>query len=135
MIRFFSETEFDLQDQDYYRDWINACVDKEKGEIKAVNVIFCDDDYLLEINKNHLDHDYYTDIITFDYSEGDQLFGDIFISVERVADNAHDFNSIFDKELSRVMIHGFLHMLGYKDKTKEESALMRCKENECLGLQ
>ena len=134
MINFFSETEFILQDQDFYRDWICACVDKEQAKVGYVNVIFCDDEYLLEINKNHLDHDYFTDIITFDYSDESQLNGDLFISVERVADNAFDFSTTFDNELARVIIHGFLHLLGYGDKTEEDLVTMRSKEDECIAF-
>lgn len=132
MINFFTETDFELQDQEYYRDWINACMDREKKKVGNVNVIFCNDDYLLEINQNHLDHDYYTDIITFDYSGENQLNGDIFISIDRVADNSYDYKTTFDSELNRVIIHGFLHMCGYGDKTETEEKTMRAKEDECL---
>ena len=134
MINFFTETEFELQDQDYFRDWIHACMDREKRKIGNVNVIFCDDEYLLEINQQHLNHDYYTDIITFDYSNEVQLNGDIFISIDRVADNAFEYSSTFTEELSRVIIHGFLHMVGYGDKTAEAEKIMRQKEDECLEM-
>lgn len=135
MINFYSETDFKLPDQDFYRDWINACMDKEGGKLNEINYIFCDDEYLLKINQEHLEHDTYTDIITFDYSDANQLAGDIFISVDRVADNAHQYDNSFDLELSRVMIHGLLHMLGYTDKTESEKGKMREKEDECLSLQ
>ena len=134
MINFFTETEFELQDQDFYRDWIHACVDKEQAKIGDVNVIFCNDEYLLEINKNHLDHDYFTDIISFDYSDDHQLNGDIFISIERVADHAFDFSTTFDRELARVLIHGFLHLLGYNDKSEEDQENMTSKEDECIDF-
>lgn len=134
MIDFFSETDFELQEPDFYKDWINLCVEQENGKIETVNVIFCDDEYLLEINKTHLNHDYYTDIITFDYSEGKTISGDIFISIDRVADNAFDFKAGFNNELARVIIHGFLHLLGYKDKTDEDQEVMTQKENDCLLL-
>lgn len=134
MVNFFTETDFELQHQDFYRDWINACMDRENRKTGNVNIIFCDDEYLLEINRQHLDHDYYTDIITFDYSDDAQLNGDIFISVDRVSDNAYDFETTFDEEISRVIIHGFLHMCGYGDKTESEEKLMREKENDCLSL-
>lgn len=134
MINFFSETEFDLQDQEYYRDWIYACVDKEGAKVGNVNVIFCSDEYLLEINKNHLDHDYFTDIITFDYSDDEQLVGDLFISVDRIADHAFEFKTTFDRELARVLIHGFLHLLQYNDKTDSEQKIMRKKEDDCLNF-
>lgn len=134
MIHFFSETAFELQDQDFYRDWMHACMDKENRKIGHVNIIFCDDEYLLKINQQHLQHDFYTDIITFDYAEEEIINGDIFISVERVADNAFDFESGFDNELARVMIHGFLHIAGYQDKTEQEQKIMRNKEESCLEL-
>lgn len=135
MLHFFSETDdFTLDTPQIYADWLNACVEKENYKIDEINFIFCDDEYLLEINKKHLNHDYYTDIITFDYSNDDNLSGDIFISIERVADNAFEFNSSFEIELCRVMIHGLLHMMSYNDKTPEEKTSMREKENEHLNL-
>lgn len=134
MIHFFTETDFDLLDQDFYRDWIHACMDIEDKNVGNVNVIFCDDPYLLAINQQHLNHDFFTDIITFDYSDKKTLNGDIFISIDRVADNSYDYNSGFEQELSRVIIHGFLHLAGYKDKTESQQALMRQKEDECLSL-
>lgn len=134
MVNFFTETNFELQDQEVYRDWIAACVDKEGSKIGSVNVIFCSDDYLLDINRNHLDHDYYTDIITFDYSDENELNGDVFISIDRVADHAFEFDTTFGKELARVIIHGFLHLLGYNDKTDEEQAQMTAKEDECIDF-
>ena len=134
MINYFSETEeFFLEETQVYSDWLETCAEKEGYEIDDVNYIFCDDEYLLEINRKHLDHDYYTDIITFDYCDDKLISGDIFISVERVADNAFDFNTDFNTELSRVMAHGLLHMMGYKDKTEEEKLEMRSKEDECLA--
>lgn len=134
MINFFTETEFELQDQDFYRDWIYACVDKEQAKIGNVNLIFCDDEYLLEINKNHLQHDYYTDIISFDYSDENEINGDIFISIDRVSDHSFEYETTFDKELARVMIHGFLHLLGYNDQTEEEQKIMRQKEDEYIDF-
>ncbi|MDO5656088.1 MAG: rRNA maturation RNase YbeY [Flavobacteriaceae bacterium] len=134
MINFFSETDFELPYQDFYRDWLNACMDIENRKIGNINFIFCDDEYLLDINRQHLNHDYYTDIITFDYSDQTQLNGDIFISVERVADNAYEYNTTFDNELSRVMVHGFLHMCGYKDATEDEQIQMRKKEDGFIEM-
>ena len=104
---------------------------KKEGDI---NYIFCDDDYILEINKQYLDHDYYTDIISFDYSVGNELHGDIFVSIDRVRENAVDFNVTFDEELKRVIIHGILHYVGYKDKTEEDEVLMRQKEDEKIKM-
>ena len=105
--------------------------DKTEGEI---NYIFCDDEYLLQKNIEFLNHDTLTDIISFDYTMGNLISGDIFISVERVADNAKDFNVSFDDELKRVMAHGVLHYCGYNDKMEADSQLMRTKEDEKIKL-
>lgn len=134
MINFFTETEFELQEKDFYKDWLFACVDNYGYSIGEINYIFCDDEYLLDINRKHLQHDYYTDIITFDYTEGKVLYGDLFISVDRIADNAYEFNTSFENELARVMIHGLLHMMGLKDKTEEDQKEMRQAEDNCLQL-
>lgn len=134
MIEFFSETDFSLEEPNFYKEWIQTCVEKEKGKIEVVNVIFCDNEYLLEINKKHLNHNYYTDIITFDYSESRLLSGDIFISIDCVADNAYDFETDFENELARVIIHGFLHLLGYNDKTDEDQGIMTQKEDYYLSM-
>lgn len=104
---------------------------KNKGEI---TFIFCSDKYLLEINKEYLQHDYYTDVITFDYSENNIISGDIFISIDRVKENADTYKVSFENELYRVMLHGVLHLVGYNDKTKEEQKIMRQKEDEYLNL-
>lgn len=111
----------------------NVCAleDKELGD---VNVIFCSDEHLLVMNREHLDHDYYTDIITFDYTVGPVVSGDLFISVDRVADNADDLDVTFIDELNRVCVHGLLHLCGYKDKSADDEKLMRAKEDEMLGL-
>ncbi|MRJ09561.1 rRNA maturation RNase YbeY [Ornithobacterium rhinotracheale] len=135
MIQFFSETEdFTLQDTQVFADWLEACAQKHDCEIEDINYIFCDDEYLLAINQKHLNHDYYTDIITFDYCDGNILSGDIFISIDRVSDNAFEYASDFEAELGRVMVHGLLHMIGFKDKTEEQQQQMREKEDECLQL-
>ena len=107
---------------------------KEGFTIKAVNYIFCSDDYLLKINKVHLNHDTYTDIITFEYSECfEPVFSDIYISVERVRENSKVYNVFFTKELSRVILHGALHLCGYKDKSQKQIAEMRSKEELYLS--
>lgn len=106
-----------------------------KNELKVsgdISVVFCSDDYLLEMNKQYLDHDYYTDIITFDYVENNVISGDLFISIDRIAENAEKFNTTLLKELYRVVFHGVLHLVGYKDKTENEAKLMREKENYYL---
>ena len=100
----------------------------------AVNCIFCDDRYLHKLNVEFLKHDTYTDIITFDYSVGNELIGDVYISVERVKENAVTFNVTFENELKRVLIHGLLHLCGYKDKTVQEAEKMRAKENKYLSI-
>lgn len=107
-----------------------------KNELKVsgdISVVFCSDDYLLEMNKQYLDHDYYTDIITFDYVEDNVISGDLFISIDRIGENAEKFDTTLLKELYRVVFHGVLHLVGYKDKTDEEAKLMREKENYYLG--
>jgi rRNA maturation RNase YbeY len=115
--------------------WITQIIDAHQYELSALNYIFCTDEQLHKINLEHLDHDTYTDIITFDYSEEDlMLEGDIYISLDRVKDNAAQLGQSFDEELHRVLIHGVLHLLGYKDKTAEEKRGMRKKENTCLSL-
>ena len=115
--------------------WLKAIARKEKARIGELNYIFCTDEFLLSINQEHLGHDFYTDIITFDLSEGKgPVMGEIYISVDRVRENAATFDVSFSMELYRVMAHGLLHLLGYKDKKKEEKAKMRLKEDACLSL-
>ena len=124
---------FSLEDSSIL-DWYTKVSLQEYKELGDVTIIFCSDDYLLEVNREHLDHDYYTDIITFDYSDYSTVSGDLFISVDRVKENASDFNVSFEHELHRVIIHGFLHLCGYFDKTNEDQILMRSKENQALSL-
>lgn len=114
--------------------WFTQVCQLEKKKLGDVNVIFCSDEYLLEMNREHLDHDYYTDIITFDYSEGDVVSGDLFISVDRVSENAVGLSVSFLDELNRVCVHGLLHLCGYKDKSDADEVLMRSKEDEMLAL-
>lgn len=134
MISFNYEIEFELQDEAKYEDWITRVIESEDKTEGEVNYIFCDDEYLLKMNVEFLDHDTLTDIISFDYTMGSLISGDIFISVERVRENAQDFKVSFDDELKRVMAHGILHYCGYKDKTDEDSQLMRSKEDEKTAL-
>jgi rRNA maturation RNase YbeY len=133
-IEFNYETDFRISNESDYSDWIARIIDKEGWVLKNLNYIFCDDSYLNKINLKYLNHDTLTDIITFDYSESESVIGDIFISIERVKDNAVDFNVELHEELNRVMSHGVLHLLGYKDKTESEKSLMREKENEMMRL-
>lgn len=135
-IHFFSEeTLYKPQQPQQIRSWIKTIVDREKRKLKSLNFIFCNDDYLLNINRQYLNHHTYTDIITFDNSEdADIIEGEIYISVERVENNAVSLNLPFKEEMHRVIIHGVLHLLGFKDKTKEEKHAMREKETACLSL-
>ncbi|MBD3724016.1 MAG: rRNA maturation RNase YbeY [Flavobacteriaceae bacterium] len=132
MISFNYETDFELENEDLISNWIEQVVLSENKSLGEVNYIFCDDEYLHKINVEYLDHDTLTDIISFDYSEGNLVQGDIFVSIERVADNANDFNTEFTEELRRVLVHGILHYCGYKDKSDLEEATMRAKEDEKL---
>lgn len=134
MISFNYEIEFELQDEAKYEEWIAEVIDSEDKSEGEVNYIFCDDEYLHKMNVEFLDHDTLTDVISFDYTMGSLISGDIFISIERVRDNAADFKVHFDDELRRVMAHGILHYCGYKDKTDEDSQLMRSKEDEKIAL-
>ena len=134
MISFNYETDFLLDNETQFSDWISRVILSENKKEGDINYIFCDDEYILEINKQYLDHDYYTDIISFDYSVGNELNGDIFVSIERVKENATDFNTTFDDELKRVIIHGILHYCGYKDKSEEDELIMREKENEKIKM-
>jgi len=118
--------------QDKYREWIDAVVKDHGKKIGELAFIFVSDDYLYKMNVQYLNHDYYTDVITFDYSENDVTSGDIFISVDRVRENAENYGVTFLNELSRVMIHGVLHLIGYKDGTEEEKQEMRDLENKAL---
>jgi rRNA maturation RNase YbeY len=134
MISFNYENEFELQNEDQLATWISAVILSENKKEGDINYIFCDDDYLLNLNEQYLDHDTLTDIISFDYSVGNELHGDIFISVERVCENAQDFSVTFEEELKRVLVHGVLHYCGYKDKSEEEEQLMRSKEDEKIKM-
>jgi probable rRNA maturation factor len=134
MISFNYETDFTLDNETVFSDWLSEVISSELKNEGEINYIFCDDDYLLEINQQYLDHDTLTDIISFDYSVGNELHGDIFISVERVRDNAIDFNVSFEDELKRVMVHGVLHYCGYKDKSESDERLMREKEEEKMKM-
>ena len=112
---------------------LNSLIKNELKLLGDISVVFCSDDYLLEMNKQYLDHDYYTDIITFDYVENKVISGDLFISIDRIVENAEKFNTTLLKELYRVVFHGVLHLVGYKDKTDGEVKLMQEKENYYLG--
>lgn len=134
MISFNYELDFKLEDEVVYSDWISKVISSENKNEGEINYIFCEDDYLIELNQQYLDHDTLTDIISFDYSEGNNLQGDIFISIERVRENAKDFDVPFEEELKRVLVHGVLHYCGYKDKSEEDEKLMRQKEEEKMNM-
>ena len=134
MISFNYENDFVLPFEERTQKWISSVISDEGFKEGEINYIFCDDDYLHKINVEFLNHDTLTDIISFDYTVGKILQGDIFISTERVTDNSKDFNTSFDDELHRVIVHGILHFCGYKDKSEEEARLMRSKEDNYLSM-
>nr|WP_237690484.1 rRNA maturation RNase YbeY [Salegentibacter lacus] len=134
IINFYSENDFELEDEKSFDKWIREVVTSEKKDLGEINYIFCDDHYLYKINLKFLEHDTYTDIISFDNSEGNELNGDIFISTDRVLENAKEYNVDFSEELKRVMSHGILHLCGYGDKSESETKEMRQKEDEKIAL-
>jgi probable rRNA maturation factor len=136
LIEFISEDiEFELTNPNLVSEWITNIIESHDHELVNLTYIFCSDDYLHEINVEYLDHDTLTDIITFDNADEEGIVeGDIFISIDRVNDNAKELGTTFDDELHRVLIHGVLHLLGFKDKTEEQEALMRKQEDSSLSL-
>ena len=134
MILFFSETKFKLLHKQSIKNWLTEIANQENKRIGDINIVFYNDEQLLALNKQYLNHSTLTDIISFDYSEKKVLHGDICISIERVGENARKFNCSFEDELRRVMVHGILHLCGYKDKTMNETTLMKRKEEEALFL-
>lgn len=134
MIEFNYESDFTLDNEDLYQSWLLKVISSEQKLCGELSFIFCDDAYLLELNIEHLQHDTLTDIITFDYCLGDELSADIFISIERVIENATSFGVSFDNELRRVMAHGVLHLCGFSDKSEAQIAVMRAKEDEKIVL-
>lgn len=134
MIDFHFETEFELENTTKYSDWATRIIEAHQRSHTQIDYIFCDDEFLLDINQKYLDHDTYTDIITFDYTDNKIIAGDVFISIDRIRENAATFNVDFHNELLRVMSHGILHLMGYKDKSEKDSLIMREKENECINM-
>ena len=134
MIEFNYETDFNLKDESLLKDWIRTVASDQDFELGEINYIFCDDAYLHKLNVEFLDHDTLTDIISFDNSLGKLLNGDIFISVERVMENAADFKVSSEEEIHRVMIHGVLHYIGFKDMSEEDKKEMRSAENRALSI-
>ncbi len=135
MIRFYTEdVKFNLPQKQEVKKWLQAVILSEGKKTGEVSVIFCSDDYLLQINRQYLQHDYYTDIITFDYTEGDTIGGDLFISVDTVRANAGEYRQTFEQELRRVMVHGVLHLCGYDDVTDAQRKVMRGAEDKYIDF-
>jgi rRNA maturation RNase YbeY len=128
------ETPFVLRSKRLIREWVLKVIAKEGKVAGQINIIFTNDNYLYELNIKYLQHNTLTDIITFDYSVDNQISGDVFISIERVRDNAKNLNQSILNETHRVIIHGILHLIGYKDKTAQQKKIMRAKEDNCLSL-
>lgn len=135
MIRYYCEDiSFKLKDKALNNKWLKMVAASELRKIGDINIIFCSDNYILDVNMKYLQHDYFTDIITFDYCEKDFLSGDLFISIDSVRENALFYGTEFPAELNRVMVHGVLHLIGYDDHTEEDIKTMRSKENYYLDL-
>ena len=132
MIEFNTVNDFELENAEHISKWLEQVILDENKELGELNYIFCDDEYLHKMNVQFLDHDTLTDVISFDYTEGIIISGDVYISTERVVDNSKDYKVSFSDELHRVMVHGLLHYCGYKDKNEDDQELMRAKENHYL---
>ncbi|MBR6660681.1 MAG: rRNA maturation RNase YbeY [Bacteroidales bacterium] len=126
---FFEDTNFKFNKRRATSKWLKSAIALENKKLGDISIIYCSDDYLLEINKQYLSHDYYTDVITFNYCEGDLISGDIFISVDTIKANAEEYGASFDNELCRVMVHGILHLIGYDDDCESNQLIMRQKED------
>ena len=131
---YFEDTDFIFKGKTLNNRWFRLVAESEIRRIGDISIIFCSDNYILDVNQKYLQHDYFTDIITFDYCEGDKLSGDLFISVDTVRENSIEYGSDFIEELNRVMVHGLLHLIGYDDHSDEDVAEMRSKENYYLSL-
>ena len=135
MVSYFTQdTDFKFKSKRLTSQWLKQVAQTESKKLGAVSIIFCSDNYLLDINKEYLNHDYFTDIITFDYCEGNLISGDLFISIDSVKDNAVFYKSCFEDELNRVIVHGVLHLIGYDDHTESDIAQMRYKEDFYLNV-
>ena len=131
---FFEETDFKFKNRRLNNAWLKTVAGSEIKKLGDINIIFCSDNYILDVNQRYLQHDYFTDIITFDYCEGDVLSGDLFISVDSVRENSFFYGTDFENELNRVIVHGLLHLIGYDDHTDEDIRTMREKENYYLEI-
>ena len=131
---FFEDTAFQFKKKTINNKWLRLVAESEIRRIGQINIIFCSDNYILDVNQQYLQHDYFTDIITFDYCEGDRLSGDLFISVDTVKENSVEYGTEFEDELNRVIVHGLLHLIGYDDHSDEDIAMMRKKEDYYLSL-
>ena len=135
MVSYFTQdTDFKFKSKRLTSQWLKLVAQAESKKLGAVSVIFCSDNYLLDVNKKYLNHDYFTDIITFDYCEGDLISGDLFISIDSVKDNSEFYKSCFEDELNRVIVHGVLHLIGYDDHSESDIAQMRSKEDFYLSF-
>ena len=135
MVRyFFEDVEFEYKDRRLNNSWLKLVAESEIKRLGDINIIFCSDPYILSINLQYLGHDYFTDIITFDYCEGNRISGDLFISVDSVRENAVFYGTEFEEELHRVIVHGVLHLIGYDDHSDDDIKMMRSKENYYLDL-
>ena len=135
MIRYFQEdTDFVFKHKLLNNKWLKFVSESEVRKLGEIGIIFCSDNYILDVNMKYLQHDYFTDIITFDYCEGNTLSGDLFISVDSVRDNADFYGTEFEDELNRVIVHGLLHLIGYDDHSESEQKMMRSKEDYYLSL-
>ncbi len=135
MVSYYTQdTNFNFKGRLLNNRWLKMVAESELKRLGDISIIFCSDNYILDVNMKYLQHDYFTDIITFDYCEGDRLSGDLFISVDSVRENATFYGTEFDNELNRVIVHGLLHLIGYDDHTEEDQKTMRAKENYYLQL-
>lgn len=135
MVSYFNEDiSFQLKGKVLNNRWLKLVCESEIKQLAQVNIIFCSDNYILDVNVKYLHHDYFTDIITFDYCEKDKISGDLFISIDSVKDNAEHYKVDFNEELDRVMVHGILHLIGYDDHSPEDIDVMRAKENYYIEL-
>lgn len=134
ILYYYEDIDFQFRNKTRTNRWLRLVAESEIKRIGDISIIFCSDNYILDVNQKYLQHDYFTDIITFDYCEGDRLSGDLFISVDSVRENSIEYGTDFADELSRVIVHGLLHLIGYDDHTEADVAVMRKKENYYLSL-